>query len=171
MTTKYDHTGDDFSGHLANTVVKDGSGTEYFVTKVNPKNLTVLSLVDGRPLTGPHRLLNFVRVMAPVDLRRRYALEGQWAENPENPYRVTAKDAEKAAAKAAAAAALPKLGLGMRVRLNKRIGDFGTDIEYVVIGINAKTFNIVPLGGYGKGTEYARASRGYLTLVAEEDGK
>lgn len=166
MTAKYDHTRNDFSGHLANTVVKDVSGTEYFVTKVNPKKLIVLSLVDGRTLDGAHGLFTFVRVMSIVDLTRRHALEGQWAENPENPNRVTAKDAGKAAAPA-----LPKIGLGMRVRIpaQLRLGNFPVDVDYVVIGINAKTFNIVPLGGFGNGNEYTRVSRGYLTVVEETE--
>lgn len=154
-----------FAGHGFNTVVKTSDGTEYFAVKVNPKNLVVISLEDGRPLQAPHDSYAFVRLMNPADLGRRYALEAQWAVNPKNPRRRT----ETPLAADTPAAPLPKLGLGMRVRLDESviIGKFPTDVDYVVIGIDGSTYDIVPLGGFGDGHEYVRAFRGRLTLVEE----
>lgn len=154
-----------FAGHSGNTVVQTSDGTEYFAVKVNPKNLVVISLEDGRPLQGPHNNFTFVRLMDPADLGRRFALEDQWAVNPKNPRHKT----EATSTTGTPAPPLPKLGLGVRVRLvgTRAFGKFPTDVDYVVIGVNAKTYNIVPLGGFGDGTEYAQVSPGYLTLVEE----
>lgn len=89
----------------------------------------------------------------------------QWAVNLKNPRRKT----KTPSTTAAPVAPLPKLGLGMRVRLdeNVTIGKFPTDVDHVVIGIDGNTYNIVPLGGFGDGHEYARVVRGHLSLVEE----
>ena len=151
MTARYDRF-----RNLSNNIVKDGSGTEYFVTKVNPKNLELISMVDGHPLTSPHGLVKFVRETTMGDLHRRFDLEDKWAVNPEN---LDPKPANPRG--------LPKIGLGMRVRVLEQLGDFPRDVDYVVIGINATTFNVVPLGGFGNGTKYASVSRECLTIIEE----
>lgn len=139
--------------HRLYSVVTDPSGVEYFVEKINPKNLVVMRASDGKMLQGPHRHFTFLRSFGSDEHQARRAFK-EAAE----PRQTAADQSEK-----------PKLCLGMRVRVpaNMRLGNFPVDVDYVVIGVNAKTINVVPLGGFGSGQQYARLSPGMLTIVEE----
>lgn len=129
----------------AYTVVTHG-GAEYFVTKVNPKNLNVTEAATGVKRRGPHTAFAFVRNMTEEDHRKLASFEDA------APKRTSTTT----------------FGLGNRVRIKdgvKRFDGMTEDQEYVVIGVNSKTISIVPDGGYPDGTRYLRYGPEFLEIT------
>lgn len=134
--------------HRPYTVVSH-AGTEYFVTKVNPKKLKVMAAKDGRLLEGDKRAFTFVRAMNEQD---HETMRGH--EN----FRTTLSPE----------VSTEKFGLGNHVVLKEGVkpaGGIAVGTEYVVIGINAKSVSIVPDGGFGNGQQYIRFTPGALEIV------
>ena len=130
------------------TVVRHGSD-EYFVTKVNPKKLKVMRARDGLLQEGVHRAFTFVRDMTSEDHAQMHGHEKvKSALNPQVSTTI--------------------FGLGNHVVLKegvKPVAGIPAGTEFIVIGVNAKTVNIVPDGGFGNGQQYIQFTPGALEIV------
>lgn len=130
------------------TVVSHGS-EEYFVMKVNPKKLKVMRARDGLLQMGDHRAFTFVRDMTSEDRAQMHGHEKvKSALNPQ--------------------VSTETFALGNHVVLKKGvkpIAGIAAGTEFVVIGVNAKSVNIVPDGGYGNGMQYFRFVPNALEIV------
>lgn len=122
---------------------------EYFVRKVNPKNLKVMRVKDGRLQMGPKRIFTYVRDMTAEDHK-------------------TMADHRAFSKEAVPEVDTRTFGLGNHVVLKegiKPVGNVEPGTVYVVIGVNAKTINIVPDGGHGNGSEYFQYPPATLEIV------
>lgn len=134
--------------HREYTVVRYANN-EYFVTKVNPKNLKVVGVKDGRIQNGPKTIFTLVRDMTSDDHRLlKDHQDFSKAANPEVDTRA--------------------FGLGNHVVLKegiKPVGSVAPGTVFIVIGVNGKSISIVPDGGFGNGAQYLRFDPRALEIV------
>lgn len=122
---------------------------EYFVLKVNPKNLKVMGVKDGRLQDGPKSIFAFVRDMNDEDFN-------------------LLNEHQKFSKATTTQVDTRPFGLGNHVVLKKGVkpvAGIPAETVFVVIGVNPKTINVVPDGGYGNGAQYIRFDPRALEIV------